>query len=85
MRYVDNNLVPTEKYPFNPNGSPEGIAGVRSPDGRVLAMMPHPERGVVGVSNSFVPRKEEGRNGEPWEGGLGPWVRMFRSARRWVG
>ena len=49
MKYVDNNLVATEKYPFNPNGSPEGIAGVRNPDGRVLAMMPHPERGVVGV------------------------------------
>lgn len=81
MRYVDNNLIPTEKYPYNPNGSPEGIAGVRSPDGRVLAMMPHPERGVVGVSNSFVPKS----GSEPWEGGMGPWERMFRSARRWVG
>lgn len=86
MRYVNNNLVPTEKYPYNPNGSPEGIAGVRSPDGRVLAMMPHPERGVVGVSNSYVPRTaEKGGAKEPWEGGLGPWVRMFKSARRWVG
>lgn len=82
LKYVDNNLIPAERYPFNPNCSPEGIAGVRSPDGRVLAMMPHPERAVVGVTASWVPSA----NGqEPWQGGLGPWIRMFRSARRWVG
>jgi len=81
FRYIDNSLIPTERYPFNPNGSPEGIAGVRSPDGRVLAMMPHPERAVVGAAASWVPCPAQ----EPWYGGLGPWVRMFRSARKWVG
>lgn len=81
LRYVDNaTLEPTEVYPFNPNGSPEGIAGVRSEDGRVLAVMPHPERTVMGGVASWVP---EGK-GEEW-GAMGPWFRVFQSARRWVG
>lgn len=79
IRYVDNRLQPTEKYPANPGGSPSGIAGVRSPDGRVLAMMPHPERCLFGGGGSYVP---EGK-GREWE--FGPWIRLFRSARRWVG
>lgn len=83
LRYVDNNtLQPTQRYPFNPNGSPEGIAGVRSRDGRVLAMMPHPERTVLGAaSGSWIP---EGRKEEFVECG-GAWMRLFRSARRWCG
>jgi phosphoribosylformylglycinamidine synthase len=44
VRYVDNRLSVTEQYPYNPNGSPAGVAGVSSEDGRVLAVMPHPER-----------------------------------------
>ncbi|KAL8785899.1 MAG: hypothetical protein Q9195_008444 [Heterodermia aff. obscurata] len=80
LRYVDNKLEPTERYPANPNGSPLGIAGVRSVDGRVLALMPHPERTVMGGVGSWVPR---GR-GEEW-GDLGPWGRVFASVRRWVG
>jgi phosphoribosylformylglycinamidine synthase len=44
IRYVDDDGRPTELYPMNPNGSPAGIAAVCSPDGRHLAMMPHPER-----------------------------------------
>ncbi|KAI5307374.1 hypothetical protein KEM56_005227 [Ascosphaera pollenicola] len=81
VRYVDNDtLQPTIKYPFNPNGSPEGIAGVRSPDGRVLAMMPHPERTILGGIGSYIPMEKM----EEW-GELHPWSRMFLSARRWVG
>ncbi|KAA6408770.1 MAG: phosphoribosylformylglycinamidine synthase [Lasallia pustulata] len=48
LRFVDNRFAPTDRYPYNPNGSPAGIAGVRTPDGRVLALMPHPERTVLG-------------------------------------
>ncbi|KAJ5908611.1 phosphoribosylformylglycinamidine synthase [Penicillium taxi] len=80
VRYLDNaSLKPTMRYPFNPNGSPQGIAGVRSPDGRVLAMMPHPERTIINGVASYLPP-----NAESW-GEVGPWGRMFFSARRWVG
>ena len=80
MRYVDNYLKPTERYPYNPNGSPLGVTGVRTPDGRVLALMPHPERTVIKEVSSWYPKTMA----EEW-GEYGPWVRMFRSARRWVG
>lgn len=80
LQYTDNHGSVTEKYPFNPNGSPQGIAGVRSRDGRVLAMMPHPERTIMADVASWAPREEV----EAW-GTFGPWVRMFRNARRWVG
>ncbi|KAJ5851719.1 uncharacterized protein N7529_011104 [Penicillium soppii] len=80
VRFVDNgSLKPTMKYPYNPNGSPEGIAGIRSPDGRVLAIMPHPERTVMNGIASWLPP-----NAETW-GDIGPWGRVFYSARRWVG
>ncbi|KAF3930373.1 hypothetical protein AA313_de0202078 [Arthrobotrys entomopaga] len=79
LRYVDNRGVVTERYPENPNGSPLGITGVRSEDGRVLAMMPHPERTVLLQAHSWL--SEEAKT---W-GHLGPWVRMFRNARKWVG
>lgn len=80
MRFVDNRLKPTERYPFNPNGSPTGITGVRTPDGRVLVLMPHPERTIINEVRSWAPEE----NSREW-GEFGPWVRMFRSARRWVG
>lgn len=80
LRYTDNSGNVTEKYPFNPNGSPQGIAGVRSRDGRVLAMMPHPERTIMADVASWAPREEV----EQW-GMYGPWLRMFRNARKWVG
>ena len=80
VRYVDSHLHPTERYPANPNGSPEGVAGVRTPDGRVLAMMPHPERTVLAGVASWIPPGKA----EEW-GEMGPWGRMFLSARRWVG
>ncbi|OKL64136.1 Phosphoribosylformylglycinamidine synthase [Talaromyces atroroseus] len=80
VRYVDNaTLKPTMTYPYNPNGSPEGIAGVRTPNGRVLAIMPHPERTVIGGVASWLPP-----DAEKW-GDVGPWGRIFYSARRWVG
>jgi phosphoribosylformylglycinamidine synthase len=80
IRYTDNRGSVTTRYPYNPNGSPEGVAGVRSQDGRVLALMPHPERTVVGDVGSYIPAGKQ----EEW-GEFGPWVRLFRSARRWVG
>ena len=79
VRYIDNYLKPTETYPANPNGSPLGIAGLSSRDGRVLAMMPHPERCVMNPG-SWVPPGAQ----DQW-GDFGPWIRVFRSARGWVG
>lgn len=82
IRYVDNRLQVAQpgNYPYNPNGSPEGIAGVCSRDGRVLALMPHPERTIMADVGSYVPPEQV----EEW-GEFGPWVRLFKSARRWVG
>lgn len=78
MRYTDNYLNPTERYPYNPNGSPLGITGVRTPDGRVIALMPHPERTILKSVGSYIPPELAKEWGE-----YGPWIRMFRSARRW--
>lgn len=80
IRYVDNYGKIAKNYPFNPNGSPQGIAGISSPNGRVLAMMPHPERVTRKESNSWYPVEQ----GQAW-GDYGPWIRLFRSARKWVG
>ncbi|EGO00459.1 hypothetical protein SERLA73DRAFT_107568 [Serpula lacrymans var. lacrymans S7.3] len=79
MRYVDSQGVPTEMYPLNPNGSPGGITGVQTPDGRILALMPHPERVVTLESNSWYPPSFK----KTW-GGTGPWFKLFQSARAWV-
>jgi phosphoribosylformylglycinamidine synthase len=76
LRYVDNRGEATEVYPFNPNGSPEGITAVTTPDGRFTVMMPHAERVFRTVTHSWAP--------EGW-GEDGPWMRMFRNARKWVG
>jgi phosphoribosylformylglycinamidine synthase len=76
VRYVDNHGRPAERYPFNPNGSPGGITGLTTPDGRVTIMMPHPERVFRTVQNSWYP--------DHWNED-GPWLRMFRNARVWVG
>ncbi|SCV05905.1 LANO_0H17766g1_1 [Lachancea nothofagi CBS 11611] len=80
VRYIDNYGNVTNKYPFNPNGATNSIAGVRSPNGRVLAMMPHPERVCRLEANSWYPEEKY----DEWQG-YGPWIRMFRSARKWVG
>ncbi|WP_252179051.1 phosphoribosylformylglycinamidine synthase [Endozoicomonas sp. 4G] len=75
LRYVDNQGRATERYPYNPNGSAEGITGLTSADGRVTIMMPHPERVFRAVQNSWYP--------DSW-GEDSPWMRMFRNARVWV-
>lgn len=75
LRYVDNFHQVTDRYPFNPNGSHQGITGLTSRDGRVLAMMPHPERVYRTVQNSWHPQS--------W-GEDGPWLRLFRNARRFI-
>ncbi|KXJ86761.1 CobB/CobQ-like glutamine amidotransferase domain-domain-containing protein [Microdochium bolleyi] len=80
IRYTDNYGRVTEQYPFNPNGSPQGIAGVKSRDGRVLIMMPHPERTIMADVASWSPAGKAGEWGQ-----FGPWIKMFRNARRWVG
>lgn len=75
-RYVNNDHQTTEVYPANPNGSPEGVASVCSDDGSVTIMMPHPERVFRTVTNSWA--------ADDW-GEDGPWLRMFRNARLFVG
>jgi len=77
IRYVDDLGNPTEKYPFNPNGSPEGITSMCSADGRHLAMMPHPERVFLKWQWPWMP--------EDWKRDLktSPWLRMFQNARAW--
>ncbi|MBV1776100.1 phosphoribosylformylglycinamidine synthase [Burkholderiaceae bacterium DAT-1] len=76
MRYVDGRGLPTEVYPLNPNGSPNGLAGVTTADGRFSIMMPHPERVFRAMQNSWHP--------DNW-GEDGGWMRMFRNARKFVG
>ncbi len=76
VRYVDNRGRPAEIYPANPNGSPGGIAGLCSRDGRVTILMPHPERVHRTVQHSWHP---------PGWGDDGPWLRLFRNARRFAG
>lgn len=80
MTCRDNGLRVTERYPYNPNGSPLGIAGVRSKDGRVFALMPHPERTIMADAASYVPLEVVENLGQ-----FGPWIKLFRNARRWVG
>jgi len=79
VRYVDAEGQPTEQYPLNPNGSPHGIAGLCSKDGRHLAMMPHPERAFVGWQVSWAPADA---NIDPY--GPGPWLQMFQNAQKWA-
>ena len=75
LRYIDNHGRITERYPFNPNGSADGITGLTSRDGRVTIMMPHPERVFRTVQNSWHP--------DEWQEDA-PWMTMFRNARVWV-
>jgi phosphoribosylformylglycinamidine synthase len=75
-RYVDGRGAVATRYPQNPNGSALGITGLTTADGRVTIMMPHPERVFRAVTNSWHP--------DEW-GEDGPWMRMFRNARVWVG
>jgi phosphoribosylformylglycinamidine synthase len=76
LRFVDNRGAPAERYPANPNGSPAGITGLTTADGRFTILMPHPERVFRNVQQSWHPP------GAPEDS---PWMRMFRNARAWVG
>jgi phosphoribosylformylglycinamidine synthase len=72
LRFVDNRGLATEVYPCNPNGSPAGITGLTTADGRFSILMPHPERVFRTVQMSWHP--------DEW-GEDSPWMRMFRNAR----
>lgn len=76
LRFVDNTGVATEVYPLNPNGSPLGLTGFTTEDGRFSIMMPHPERVFRTVQHAWHP--------DHWHEDA-PWIRMFRNARQWVG
>jgi phosphoribosylformylglycinamidine synthase len=82
-RYADDEGDPAERYPFNPNGSPQGIAALCSPDGRHLAVMPHPERAFLKWQWGWMP--EEWRSGAVGRPPLkaSPWLKMFQNAREW--
>ncbi|STZ03021.1 Phosphoribosylformylglycinamidine synthase [Moraxella equi] len=75
LRYVDSQGRATEHYPLNPNGSPQGITGICSNDGRVTLMMPHPERTLRAVNHSWKPNE--------WDKD-GAWMRLFRNARAFL-
>ncbi|MFT4797309.1 MAG: phosphoribosylformylglycinamidine synthase [Candidatus Azotimanducaceae bacterium] len=75
IRYINSQLETADTYPANPNGSPAGIAGLTSLDGRFTIMMPHPERVYRTVQNSWHPAD--------WHEDS-PWLRMFRNARAFV-
>jgi len=76
LYFVDDNGMPTETYPFNPNGSPGGIAGLCSPDGRHLALMPHPERAFLPWQLHWLPEDLKHLQ-------VSPWLQMFRNAYDW--
>ncbi|MCL2160399.1 MAG: phosphoribosylformylglycinamidine synthase [Betaproteobacteria bacterium] len=80
LRYIDNRGEVAHAYPANPNGSPEGVAGFTTPDGRFTIMMPHPERAVRPLQMSWSPRWLLDQSPD-----AAPWLRMFRNARKWVG
>lgn len=76
LRFINNTGDVATRYPANPNGSPAGITAVTTLDGRVTAMMPHPERVFRTVQNSWYPANAGTDSG---------WMRMFRNARVWLG
>ncbi len=76
MRFVDARGHVATRYPQNPNGSPDGVTAICNDDGRITALMPHPERTLRGVTGSWWPKDY---------GEFTPWIQMFRNARKWVG
>lgn len=76
LAYVDHEGQETDRYPYNPNGSPEGVTALCSPDGRHLAMMPHPERCFRLETWPWMPNS--------WrQHPASPWLTMFQNAREW--
>jgi len=87
LRYVDNRGAATERYPANPNGSNAGITGLTTPDGRFTVMMPHPERVFRAIQHSWHPQRWAASDGVGDGFPViedGPWLRMFRNARKWL-
>ncbi len=76
MRYIDNSGLSTESYPFNPNGSINGLTGLTNDDGRITIMMPHPERVFLRKQFSYLPSQ--------WNNEYSPWMKMFLNAREWL-
>ena len=76
MRSVDNHGQPTERYPFNPNGSAGGLTAVTTADGRFTAMMPHPERVFRNIQMSWTDQDPSAHS---------PWMQIWRNARKWLG
>ena len=77
VQYVDDSGKPTCSYPFNPNGSPDGIAAVCSEDGRHLAIMPHPERAFLSWQCPWMPSDMRAKLK------VTPWLKMFTNAYDW--
>ena len=76
VQYVNSQGEATQQYPFNPNGSPDALAGFTTPDGRFTIMMPHPERVFRNVQMSWAPKDA---------GEFSPWMRLFYNARKALG
>lgn len=76
LAYVDDQSTATEVYPFNPNGSEKGLAGLCSEDGRHLALMPHPERVFLAWQAHYLPAEMKKME-------VSPWMRMFQNAYNW--
>ncbi len=76
LRYIDHYGQPASSYPANPNGSPAGVTGFTTTDGRVTILMPHPERVFLSQQYSWLP--------SDWRAPEGPWLRLFRNARHWL-
>ena len=77
-QYVDDNCIPTQEYPFNPNGSQQATAAICSDNGRHLAMMPHPERSFLQWQLPYKTSSVEKFNKQ-----FTPWYTMFANAYRW--
>ena len=77
LRYIDDDGAAAERYPQNPNGSPDGLAGLTTDDGRATILMPHPERVYLSRQFSWLPRE--------WRDAHSPWFRMFANARQHLG
>ena len=76
LRFVDHKGHPTERYPFNPNGSPGGLTSVTTPDGRFTVVMPHPERVFRNIQMSWTSGDRSATS---------PWMRIFQNARQSLG
>ena len=76
MRFVNNRGGVTETYPYNPNGSAQGMTGFTTTDGRFTIMMPHPERVFLAQQMSWIAHEQPGADS--------PWMQMFYNARKWL-